>query len=76
MKEARRLGAAEQPAEADLDRGGLQKIVAADHEIDPVTEIVHHDAQRVGPVAVLVPERRVTARRRSSNLRAVDEICP
>ena len=76
MQEARRLGAAEQPTEADLNRRGLKKVVAADHKIDPVADVVHHHAQGVGPVAVLVPQRQVTARRRSPDLGAVDEIRP
>ena len=76
MQEARRLGAAEQPAEGDLHRRGLHEVVAADHEIDPVAEVVDHDAQGVRPVAVLVLERRVTARRDGSGLGAVDEIRP
>ena len=40
MEEARRNVAPEQPAEANLRRGRLEEVTAADHEIDLLPTVV------------------------------------
>ena len=76
MEEARRFGAAEHAAQGDLDRRGFAKIIAADHEIDPVPEVVHDHAQGIGPVAVLITQSRVAPGGHGPCLGAEHEVGP
>ena len=59
MDEARRRGAAEQPAKPNLRRRGIEQVLTADDEVDPVAEVVDDDAEAVRPVAMTVPDGHV-----------------
>ena len=62
VEEPRRHGPSEQPAEAHLRGRRLDEVLAPDHEIDPVAEIVDDHAHGVGPVAVPIADREVACR--------------
>ena len=64
MHEYRRRGPSEQPPEQELAAGRLQQILAPDHEVDAVAEVVHHHGELVGPLAQAVPQQQVPALRR------------
>ena len=59
MDEARRRGAAEQPAEPDLRGSGIEEILTPNDEAYPVAEVVDDDAEAVRPVAMTVPDGHV-----------------
>ena len=74
VEEGRRGLAAQQAAEAELGRGGVEQVAAADDEVDAVAEVVDDDAERVAPVAVAVAQGEVAAGRGVARLRAEQEV--
>ena len=64
MQEDRRRRPAEQPAEQDLAAGGLEQVLAPDHQVHAVPEVVHHHGELVGPLPEPVAQQQVAALRR------------
>ena len=63
MRERRRLRSPEQAGQPDLGGRHVGQVLATDDERDRLPEIVHHDTQGIGPVALSVPDREVTGNR-------------
>lgn len=76
MDETRRRGAAEQPAEPDLRRRGIEQILTADDEIDPMAEVVNDDAEAVRPVAMTVLNRHVAGTGNRPRSRSKHDVVP
>src|SRR6516162_4665798 len=78
MQKRGRLLAPEQPREADLPAGRRKQILAANHEIDSLAEIVDGDRELIRPVAEAIADQDVSALRRGVQLpgseAAIDEL--
>ena len=47
----------------DLRGRGVEEILAADHQVHAVAEVVDHDAQRVAPVTAPIADEQIAGRR-------------
>ena len=61
MKERRRVLASEQSSEGNLPPGRWQEILAADDEVDLLSEVIDNDAELIRPVAVAIADQHVAA---------------
>jgi hypothetical protein len=59
MEEYRRPIASEEARDADLPAGRGQQIDAADHEVNPLTPVVHRHRKLIGPVAMTIAQQNV-----------------
>ena len=62
VQERRGSAPAEEPRQTDLRGRRIDQVVAADHEVHTLAQVVHDDAQRVRPVASAVADGQVTGR--------------
>ena len=56
------FSSAKEAPDPDLGRRGVDQVPATDDEVDALTQVVDHDAERVGPIAVAIADRRVAGR--------------
>ena len=53
--------ASEQPRQHDLAAGRSKQVIATNHEIHPMLQVVHDDGKLIGPVAGGFPEKQIAA---------------
>src|SRR4051812_23183280 len=61
MEEGRWRLPAEQAGEANLSAGRRQQVLAADHDVNPLPEVVDTHGELVGPVTEPIADQHVTA---------------
>ena len=76
MQEPRRHRSPQQPPEPELDRGGVEQVAAADHQVDAVARVVHDHAERVRPVADAVADQQVAVAGRLVGHRPRQQVHP